>query len=266
MSCLGNALGTLEGAAQSSGAPKAVGALALYSPGAKMVRTKREIRQMMSAMTAAIRGGEPKPCLGEPRKLLDQLQSVLDGTATPRDLLPKSAKPDETQYQVYGWLTGQPWAQLDAYVPHRGLRGCVITKKNGCTTIRKVMGDGTLQESRAGANPAEVAAWLAENDYVQTGALIKREGDGTGEGEWAVCYLRPWDSPETLSGVKALLGDAKEIVPATLAYYPAEDKIATNRRRDRIQKDRYANFGSQRDFGVMELPTQATRLRAYGLT
>jgi hypothetical protein len=261
MSCLGNAMQTADGAAQSACSSRATGALAVYPVGARLVRTKREMRQMI----AAIQLSEPKPCLGEPKELLGQLQSVLDGKAMPRDLLPKGAKPDDARHQVYGWLTGQPWAQLDAYLPHRGLRGCVITKKDGCTTIRKVMGDGTLQESRAGANPAQVAAWLAENDYMQTGALIKREGEGAGEGEWAVCYLRPWDSPEQLSGVEALLGDAKEIVPATLAYYPAEDKIATNRPRSRIQKDRYADFGTQRDLGVMELPTQAARLRAYGL-
>jgi hypothetical protein len=126
--------------------------------------------------------------------------------------------------------------------------------------IRKIMGDGTLQDPKPGESIKSITAWLEENDYKQTGALVKREGDGPNEGEWAAIYLRPWDGPDLLSGVMGA-----KVVGATLAYYPADDMIDVSRRRGDILRDRYAQPGSTRDFGVTELPLLAERNRAYGL-
>jgi len=227
-------------------------------------RTKTEIRQMIAAIqkTAAERPGAHAD-LGDPKELIRQLQSVLDGRCKPRDLLPDDVKrEDAAKHPVYGWLAALswPWSDLDKYLPHRGLRGVIITREGGRTRSHKLMGDGKLLDADPKKSGAEIAVWLEQNDFVQTGALLKQEGDGANEGDWAVCYLRPWDSPELLS--EAL---GRPVAPATLAYYPAEDKLATNRRRGNIKRERERAPSVGRDLGVVELPTLAAMRRLYGM-
>jgi len=268
VSCATLGTATIGGAAGRCQCPDAAGAMQTALPVTwnkrRLMRTKPEIRQMIAAIRKTVaQGAGAHSDLGNPQELIRQLESVLDGRKTPRDLLPPDVQnEDAAMHPVYGWLVALswPWSDLDKYLPHRGLRGCLITKSDGKTTIRKIMGDGTLRDSKPDSTAKEAAAWLEENDYSQTGALLKREGDGRNEGEEAVCYLRPWDSPELLSDVMG-----RPVAPASLAYYPAEDKINTNRRRDRILSDRYQHSSSGRDFGVVELPTKAQRMRVYGI-
>jgi hypothetical protein len=268
MSCATLGTATIEGAAGRCQCPEAAGTLQTALPATwnkrRLMRTKPEIRQMIAAIrkTAAQRPGTHSE-LGNPQELIRQLESVLDGRKTPRDLLPPDVQnEDAARHPVYGWLVGLswPWSDLDKYLPHRGMRGCLITCASGKTTIRKIMGDGMLLDPKPDTTAGEITAWLEENDYKQTGALLKREGEGRDDGERAVCYLRPWDSPELLSD---MLGHP--VAPATLAYYPAEDRIDTNRRRGNIQRARSEHPGAARDLGVVELPTKAQRERLYGV-
>jgi hypothetical protein len=268
MSCATLGTATINGAAGRCQCPEAAGTLQTALPATwnkrRLMRTKPEVRQMIAAIRkTAAQMPDAHPDLGNPQELIRQLESVLDGRETPRDLLPPDVKnEDAARHPVYGWLAGLswPWSDLDRYLPHRGLRGCLITKDGGKTAIRKIMGDGTLLDSKPDSTASEITAWLEENDYKQTGALLKREGEGRNDGEKAVVYLRPWDSPELLSDVMG-----HPIAPATLAYYPAEDKIATNRPRENILRARSKNWSASRDLGVEELPTKAQRMRVYGI-
>ena len=268
MSCATLGTATIGGAAERCQCPEAAGTLQTALPvtwsSRRLMRTKTEIRQMIAAIRkTAAQKPDAHPDLGNPQELIGQLESVLDGRKTPRELLPPDVQnKDAARHPVYGWLAGLswPWSDLDKYLPHRGLRGCLITRRDRKTTIRKIMGDGTLLDPKPDSTAGGITAWLEENDYKQTGALLKREGEGRNDGESAVVYLRPWDSPELLSDMLE-----HPVSPATLAYYPAEDKIATNRRRGNIQRARAEHPGAAHDLGVEELPTKAQRERLYGI-
>lgn len=268
MSCAAVGTATIKGAAERSQSPEAAGTLQTALPvtwiSRRQMRQKSEIRQMIAAIRKTVaQKPDAHPELGNPQKLIGQLESVLDGRKTPRELLPPDVKnEDAARHPAYCWLVGlsRPWSDLDKYLPHQGLRGCLITRRSGKTTIRKIMGDGTLLDPKPDSTAGGITAWLEENDYKQTGALLKREGEGRNDGESAVVYLRPWDSPELLSDMLE-----HPVSPATLAYYPAEDKIATNRRRGNIQRARAEHPGATHDLGVEELPTKAQRERLYGI-
>jgi len=251
MSCATLGTATINGAAGRCQCPEAAGTLQTALPATwnkrRLMRTqardpaddRRDPQDGGPNARRASRPGQPArvdPAVGErPGRARDAARS----TAARRE--------ERRRGQASGvWLVAGlswPWSDLDRYLPHRA---CAAASSQKTAARRRFARSWAMARSSTPSPTRRQARSLPgwkRTIIKQTGALLKREGEGRNDGEKAVVYLRPWDSPELLSDVMG-----HPIAPATLAYYPAEDKIATNRPRENILRARSKNWSASPRF------------------